>query len=324
MHYNKAIRETQKVIDDPQAAQSDDALAAVLLLSSFESVSPDVHASAKAWTRHIRGACAMMNARGAALLATPFGQKAAAHVATCLALDCLQSHTRINPTLRAMMDTIAVPVVSGPRQSFQSMVGDMIELRASIAEGVITDSSQLVRVAEILDEDGRYLEWELQRHTEYHYDVVQKTPADPDDIAQHVYRSPHASQLWNTLRMYRIIANNVILSQTPEQSDRFVLFQRHRAAATISSMCLDICASVSTGAGVDENVTTDDCVAAANFAIWPLFLAGSSTIISAKVRAMSTLTKLGAKYHNSRALAAAAQLEQGDHNDSWMHVSHMY
>jgi hypothetical protein len=126
--------------------------------------------------------------------------------------------------------------------------------------------------------------------------------------------------------MHRIIANNIILSHIPEQSDGFVLFQRHRAAATISSMCLDICASVSPGAKEDEKITADDCVAAANFAIWPLFLAGSSTLIPAKVRdcAISTLNELGAKYHNSRALTAAAQLERGDPNDSWMHVSHMY
>jgi hypothetical protein len=326
MHYNKAIRETQKAIEDPQAAQSDDALAAVLLLSSFESISLDIHASTKAWTRHIHGACAMLNARGAALLATPFGQKAAVHIATCVALDCLQSHSRLNPTLLPIMDVIAVPVVSGPRQSFQNMVGDLINLRASIAEGVLTDSSQIVCAAEKLDQDGRYLEWELQRRPEYHYNVLQAKSADREDTSQHVYRSAHATQLWNTLRMHRIIVNKVILSHIPEQSDGFALFQRCRAAATISSMCLDICASVYPGTGVDERAAIGDCVATANFAIWPLFLAGTSKFVPAKVRecAINTLTELGARYHNLRALLAAAQLERGDQNDSWMHVSHMY
>ena len=326
MHYNKAIRETQKVIEDPQAAQSDDALAAVLLLSSFESISPDVHASTKAWIRHIHGACAMLNARGVAFLATPFGQKAAVHIATCVGVDCVQSHTRLTPDLQSMMDVIAVPVVSGPRQRFQIMVGDLINLRASIAEGVLMDSSQIVCAAEKLDEDGRYVEWELQRRPEYHYEVVQAKSADHDDIPQHVYRSPHATQLWNTLRMHRIITNSIILSHLPVQSDGFVLFQRYRATTRISSMCLDICASVYPGARGDESVTVNDCVATANFAIWPLFLAGSSTFIPAKGRdcAINTLTELGARYRNSRALVAAAQLERGDPDDSWMHVSHMF
>ena len=328
-HYNRAICQTQKVIQNPESAQSNDALAAVLLLSSFETVSVDVSTSARNWTSHVRGAYALLSARGASLLETPFGRKMFMQVVSSVTLDCLQSQTRLPESLQDMMNLMADSDLPSPRQSFQRIVGGLIDLRASIAEGEITDASQIVSLATQLDDEAQVLESNMQRHPDYSYTVVQADATKICGEVQHLYPSTNATLLWNSLRMLRILANDILVSQLPVSEvplDGSAALQRCKARATVSRTCLEICESIPQAAGPRAKHDAFDHVAAVNFSIWPLFKAGSSALASATVRhrALGKLTELGHRHHVHRAFIAAEQLKRRDHSDVWMHVNHMF
>lgn len=327
--YNKAIRQTQKAIQNADGAQSNDTLAAVLLLLSFESVSADVSTSTKNWTVHVRGAYALLIARGKTLLETPFGLKMFMQVVSSITLDCLQSRTRLPESLRGMMKLMVNPDVPGPRQSFQRIVSGLIELRASIAEGSITNAFEIVYLARQLDDEAQILESIMLWHPDYSYTVVQADTKGYCGEVQHLYPSTNATLLWNSLRMLRILANDILVSHLPvseARSDGSAELQRCKASATVSRSCLGICASIPQAAGRYDKRDASDHVAAVNFSIWPLFKAGSSALVSAaiRLRALDKLTELGRRHNVQRAFIAAEQLKRKDFSDTWMHVNHMF
>jgi len=329
-HYNRAICQTQKAIQDPKSADADDALAAVLLLSSFETVSTDVAFCTKNWTLHVRGTCALSRARGATLLDTAFGRKMFMQVVGSVQVDCIQSRTRLPEPLQAVMKLMADSHLSGPRQGLQRIVGGLINLRASVAEGESTQASEVIDVAMRLDKEAQLLESSMHMHPEYRYTVLQADGIDTCGETRHLYPSTSATLIWNSVRMLRIVFNDVVVSQLSEsevQVDGSAAALRVcKARATVSRICLEICESAPRAAVLDTGHDAFDHVAAINFSIWPLFKAGSAALAPAVVRdrALAKLTELGHRHHVQRACIAAEQLKRRDHDDVWMHINHMF
>lgn len=327
-HYDRATCQTQKAIQDPVRAQSDDALAAVLLHSSFETVSADLPFCAKNWTSHVRGAHALASARGTALLETPFGRQMFMQVVGSVTLDCIQSHTRLPEPLQNMMKSMPDSYLSNPRRSLQRIVEGLIDLRASVAEGEIISASDIAYHATHLDIKARVLEADMHRQLDYDYSLVQSQARGIGGSVQHVYPSTNAFLAWNSVRMLRILFNDILVSQLPgsevQVDGSAAALQRDECRTTVSKICHDICASIPQVPDLKDDVF--DHVAAVNFSIWPLFKAASADLASVAVRcrALDKLAELGHRHGIHRAFLAAEQLKRRDYSDMWIHVHHMF
>ncbi|KAJ9662481.1 hypothetical protein H2198_001370 [Neophaeococcomyces mojaviensis] len=367
--YNLALCETRRTLEYADSAASDDNIATVLLLSSFEMISADVEASTQSWTKHVRGAHALLTMRGRQFLHSGVRRQMFRQIATSITLDCLQTQTRMPESLLEMMSFLrSGQTAFHPNHRMQIIVENFIDFRASIAEGKITRLQDIITITEDMDNQAQNLTEDMLEQDEFKYEIIAHDDSSEIDTDVHPlgifycqYSCPAVAQLWNSIRMLRILLNEIIYNTslqlfksqpcTSSLDNEFPppLIRASKISKTTTNLCRDICASVplspsesaskplsNTTSKQHENWEYDswnqdrdqipDPVPAVNFLIWPLFKAGSSQHVPRYVREYATkqLRELGIKHRVQRAVFAAEQLEKGVCSDDWMHVCHMF
>ncbi|KIV79406.1 hypothetical protein PV11_06968 [Exophiala sideris] len=332
--YRFALIETAKSVQDAANAKSASTIVSVLLLSFCEANSSDVWTSMQAWTKHIHGAYALLTLGDCSLLSKEIGRKLFMLVVSSMTLHSMQQAVPLPDNLNDIFKLIDTQgQVSDPRIQFQPLIEDFINLRIELRQGACHQPRMVVDQAQDLDRRAQLITDEMRQHPDYKFEIrhLENTtcPAHSNRY-HHVYASLSALLLWNSLRMLRVLLNEVIYEysdklKTTDDTSTASLTLKTTSSEIVTGICVEICGSVPV-----SSYTTDkqepNHISMVHFLIWPLFKVATTLHAPAALRkdALSKLDRLGRKYKVQRALLASYQANSGDVNDGWMHVSHMY
>jgi hypothetical protein len=335
----------------------------VLLLAHFETLTtqdsadhdydPSKHdrsrSPADSWNRHVQGAVSLLALRPSSLNDSPMKLHLHRHVNAIARYSCIQQCKRLPRNISRNFTPLRFNHgPSGLGQQFVDVLDDFTELRAAMAEGSLTDTTEIIRQAKVMDNEIATLE--RRPGPEFAYEVISVLPEARTKAVYghqyHVYPSHHAALMWNESRMIRMALNQIIatccdqISQqatTPETHITELELQRQRSVRIVQRLCIEICQS-STQFLQDPSLPASSpspwqsgprgrySIASAYFLTWPLYTAGSMLLAPASVTSfvIERLRFIAREKWIPQAERAARMLEMGVLNEDWLHMLHLF
>ena len=251
--YLTAIQLTNTALRSSVDVKKDSTLLATVILSIYETVSDAEPRSLTAWRDHLHGAAALLKLRGPEQLKTLGGRRLFLQVMASLVVACMQFEVespehimdlRMEAARHLDPSSLALP--------YQEAMILLTHFRARVRRGIIWQPHQILKQA--LELDAVFVSIFSDVPPWWSYQTVY-TEADPDIIISgcyHVYHDFQAAQIWNGMRTFRIMLNemirNVLLtnffSDPTQISSQDHVAQYERSTRVLYQMQSDILASV--------------------------------------------------------------------------------
>ncbi|PVH88677.1 hypothetical protein DL98DRAFT_508575 [Cadophora sp. DSE1049] len=311
--YLKALKEINLALQNPKTASTDSTLASVMLMASFEQLTPS-RMKVGGWSSHIDGAVAVMKSRTMEQWRTPVGKELFIAVRAHMTVHCIANSKPINPGVDWMGVIADDPIV----QTFAAANLKMAQLRADndatttirfrSAEN-IEKVLKLLRRAEALDK--QYIEWIQALPPAWQINTVAWIDGEVPDLPNsviHPGRIDTYGELWmaykyNIVRGCRLFIYTTILRCVAWLGDNgdYRLTPEYATATQICrGLIEDIVASVpyffGWNRGKDPSMSDRSNFAcgehdptrvkplAGIFSMWPIFAAASSDFASPSQR----------------------------------------
>ncbi|KAL1591977.1 hypothetical protein SLS60_011569 [Paraconiothyrium brasiliense] len=298
--YAKAVTETNLALSNPATALQDATLVSVLLLSLFETMIWTGVGIPDNWTTHIRGALSLVRLRGSSQLETEVGCQLFTHVTNIVSVSSIRLCERIpQDIIELQIEALRQHDDKRPIYRLTSYTGEVANLFAEIAEGNLTTNKIIESTRRMDDKYMSFLEtlspiWRCRN-------VVQD---DPEVYGRlfHQYPRPRTAQIWNSIRMTRMLLNGIIYGHASLLSGSSAAAIKAQAERNVGQMAADICATVSQF--LDTRTFN---VAWAATLLWPLSSVRGATLVPEDLRdyAEQTLKRLGRKLRMPSAEAVA-------------------
>ncbi|KAK3666920.1 hypothetical protein LTR22_002145 [Elasticomyces elasticus] len=289
LRYLIAINKTNHALQCAETATDNDVLASVMLLALFETLRLHTSSQTQAWNAHVQGGLALVILRGPAQLQSHLGLALFKQVSDSISVYCVQNSKRVPANLRQL-----TALVNDPKNTnfgFEAIVDDFTNLRADLTEGIATDPTDVfVRAEQIL---LRLEDMMAMMPSAWSPDIIWATKSDTRVHGNHYlkYMDKAAAQLWNTIWMTKVLLNSMIYGQITLAielnltafSTELTLMELAITARRNATDAADaICASVPAfflpiADGYSQKPPVD--VARGYFLIWPLFVAGSCSLV---------------------------------------------
>jgi Fungal specific transcription factor domain len=327
--YSRALRTTNEALKTPEKAILNDTLASVMLLALFEIVAHQNQEPSDQWAGHINGALTLLVHRGPSQFRSAIGLLLYRQVSTSIIASCVQHKLRIPSGLVYVRAQASLYIDNAdPVWRFFAITDALTDLRAAIEDGQMTDPVSVIRRATEVDNEARSLSPDMPVAWSY---VV--AYSSTDDVAvfertYHIYKDHRAAQMWNTIRMTRMLLNEVIhenLAKARSDSSwttvpKYSTLLEHHASVS-RAMTTEILASVPQFTQFSPNGSTlfSPTVASSCFLLWPLEVVASSPRSTTSMRryAIDRLRYMGAKMNVRQALEVAEKLEKGSVSLDW-------
>jgi hypothetical protein len=210
--YMKALQSTNRALRDPESAKKDNTLISIMILTIFETITGCKQSSLKDWAQHVMGAAAVIKLRGPEQIKTQAGRKMMIQSTASLLIYCLQRGCHVPDHIYEYMKKI-MELIPNPDPALVVNNTMMIfaGLRADVMNGKLTDRNEILRRA--LELDGILMNLESNTSLEgWTYESVYT-----DEVCDyvwkgryHVYYDYWVAQIWNGLRVVRIMTNEMI------------------------------------------------------------------------------------------------------------------
>ena len=214
--YLDAIRAMNTALQDPDTAKKDYTLLAVMILTAFETVAGgDGNNTLAAWSNHVKGAAALLAARGTEQFQTDDGVRMFIQAAIPVIVSCISQGIRVDETImRLSQDAKQFADQSDPAwQMFEHKLL-FADFYGQVKQKIITDPLLVLQRAAELEELGRTVTATLQEPSPWTYQTVQTD--EPSDMVPlgyyHVYSYFFCAEMWNGVRAIRIVLNQMIRS----------------------------------------------------------------------------------------------------------------
>lgn len=210
--YMKALQSTNRALRDPETAKKDNTLISIMILTIFETITGCKQSSLEDWAQHVLGAAALIKLRGPEQIKTQAGRKMLVQSTASLLIYCLQAQCHVPNHIKEYMQKI-MEVVENPEPALivNSTMMKFACLRADVKQNILTDPHEILRRA--LEIDGVMLDLESGTpRSGWSYETVYTDEAC-DFVwngQYHVYYDYWIAQIWNGLRVIRIMANEMI------------------------------------------------------------------------------------------------------------------
>jgi hypothetical protein len=249
-HYVTALQLLNKAIQDPELRKKDSTLLTILLLDLYEKITNKEPHYEGAWAAHLQGALTLVKMRGDKQYDDPIALRILVRLTTNEIISCVASHRPVPEeivTLRANIGAnISSPADSKSRES--DLMIKFARLRHEIEAGHLTDEEAIVALKDL---DSRFIALSLDVQPMWQFKLVQVEEKSSHhwEAYHHVYPCEQMGQMWNVLRLTRILLNELILSRSPDSEqvgrpDSKTPSLRQVAIDTITSMASDICATI--------------------------------------------------------------------------------
>ena len=276
--YAKALAETNVALSKPSVAISDAVLVSVLLLSLYESLVWADTGIPDNWTKHTRGALALIQLRGKQQLETELGRQMFTQVANIICVDSMRSGSRPSPDLLELQTAALEYRNECPRYLLSSITGEIATFLAELREGRLTPL-EVIAATQRLEE--KLIAMVSSLPALWQFDEEEAEAAQPEAYGKltHRYHIRGSVQLWNSYRMTRIFLNGIRHGHA-----RYLRFPGkesllEQAARTQQQMAVDICASVPQYADSKQSSIRS----AANL-LWPLSTVRSADLVGEDLR----------------------------------------
>ncbi len=358
--YSQGLVETTQALQDPVACRQNATLAAVLLLAHFETLTSEdttgvsgtafAHSDARrspsaGWDRHLQGAVSLLSFRPKPKLDTPVEFRLYQQVNAMATYSCIQRQIRLPTEISSWNLPFGLRRdPTDPNRLFMVVVNDFTELRASIKEGSLTDSLEIIQLAKAIDTDAASVARSFP--PSWSYDVV-ATSRDMDggvyNNKYHLYPNHRAAQLWNEVRMTRLAIQAILIVHSEkarqiddDEGDEILSSLRARCLRVVSQMATEICQSTTQflcTPGTDSpslrttTTASKKSAASAYFLIWPLFSAAGASRVASKSLgdfAVNRLRFIEREMNVPQAGKVASMLEAGVMHEDWLHMLHLF
>ena len=341
--YVAALRLMNKAIQDPELARRDSTMLAILLLDLYEKITNQEPQYEGAWAAHLQGALTLVQMRGEKQFEDPIALRMLARVTTNGIISSVASHRPIPDEIMALRANIAAhSAIPDPKARESELMIEFAGLRNELDDGDLHGDAA---VSTIRDLDDRFLALSLDTQPPWQYKTVHVEVKSRHhwETYHHMYPNEQIGQMWNALRLARIMLNESILSLCVGVDDvknphSHPTSLRQKAHATIQRMISDICASVPQYIGdlSDRDLGKSTGTPARPFTrlnapdptqhlpcyrlIYPLYVAAQSSAapVALRIWVISQL-RFMANYHAMpNAARVATILESGERRDPWL------
>ena len=252
-HYVAAIQLTNAALRSSIEAKKDSTLLSVMILSLFEIITGRNERSIAAWKNHNLGCAALLHIRGKEQLAIPRGRHMFMQVTSTLAIGCLSYNMELPCHLFELREEAGKYFEPDSLvYRYQGLEMQLTNFHARVRRGRISDPDQILIQA--LDLDQAFVLLFLSIPPGSGYETVY-TDANPQIIFAgyyHVYGDSLSAQMWNGMRCFRIILNEMIRdvllagfsAQPPRFLERRYLEQFLTSTEALYQLQSDIIASV--------------------------------------------------------------------------------
>ncbi|RBA15385.1 hypothetical protein FPRO05_12459 [Fusarium proliferatum] len=290
--FSHALRDICAALMDPSEASSDQMLVAVMLLALYETVAYNSDGGLSPWSRHVDGAMALLQLRGAGQLRNRIGRSIFHSLRSEILINCLQ---RRLPVPTVLIDFMAEAHSNETEQEAPAarLADIVVSLCASLsaAEEDITDEEILSsHVSRLLSIDADLKDWAETLPTEYGYNTRTK-PSDLDEAGvfmgrYDIYSSVEIANTWNLQRCARIIVRQALVEtlskyfHIPPCSSFSASYRDllQTSAIVIKETSSDICCSISYILHAFNEAGKSSGLRAAHalHLLWPLYIAGTT------------------------------------------------
>jgi hypothetical protein len=305
--YSQAIRHVNSALASPDEAVKDSTLMSVISLGVFEHVS-----NFDSWLRHVKGAAALVVARGKSQFSSPSAILMFNQVRADMAISCIQRNLPFPDDIRELQEEASKHAdTSGAFWLVGVLATRCATLFANVTKNdELTHSSDFIPWSHFLEEVIA-LQNDFQHALallaiEEPYTTVLESSEVGGSVIHNgrydLYETSWSIRLWNNSRTVEIIVHeiacwliNKVLTEYPEQPahDRLNLgLKLHELLQIMSQRGGDILASVPQGLGLvsrPESQTSADgpshtCVSDGYMLMWSLYTVGKSPVADDKTR----------------------------------------
>lgn len=208
--YAAALRQINAALLSPTEAIKDSTLISIIVVAIFESTVGARQLSIKAWTEHINGAATLVQLRGSAQLRTRVGLGLFIQASSHMLISCMQRGIPIPPHITELRKEASSFTPLDPAWQFLRIVDELTNFRASIRQGSLLDSEEIIRRA--LELDCELVQVFASVDPEWLYETVY-TDTNPEIIYNRrydIYYDYWIAQIWNGMRLSRIMLNEAV------------------------------------------------------------------------------------------------------------------
>jgi hypothetical protein len=249
-HYITALRLMAKALQDPVLAKKDSTILAILLLDLYEKVTNREPHYEGAWAAHLQGALALAKMRGKEQFNNPMTVHILLRVSTNHIISCIATNRPVPEDVIALREAITSRYVS-PRNSKikeSDLMVDYGRLKHKIDAGDLS-GKEAVHALKELDDRFELLFTDIRPAWNFKVVQVVEKSAHHWESHHHIYPAEQIAQIWNILRITRILLNQLPLDQTAalnenKCSDQTSPPSYQLAVETVIRMISDICAAV--------------------------------------------------------------------------------
>lgn len=350
--YISALSLTGAAVRNPGQSDQDSTILAILLLDLYEKITGTEPVFHGAWAAHLSGALALVKLRDDQQFTKPSVFRMLMRLSTNLLISCVASDRPVCDELVILRSKIAayLPGPGDPKWQESDLMIEFASLRQEIMEGRLSDNEA---IATLVTLDAKFITLARSVPPTWQYATVRVDEKSMHhyDFFHHVHPAEHIAQMWNTLRLTRILLNELICSQylgiqrgLQQGSEAFAIWQR--SVAIIKEMALDICASLPQFLQGTPHFCSDrstsspdssDSVTDSNFSvpivaqsspthhlscyrlIFPLYVAAQSAAVPAKLKrwVVEQLHFIADEHVIKNAAAVAKLLESGERKPLW-------
>lgn len=284
-HHLVAVREIQLSLQSPSTTNRADTLASVMLFALFAGITCEPTAAHINWTKHIKGALAILNSSSYLASDDPVVNILSSHVTSCVLVDCLQSVVSPPRQFTEIKFEPRIPV------NFQEKSEYVLELLAEVRpQRVSMDSiTDMIRTLDVVDAHLNDLFTVLSKR---HPRMIVSNGDRIHQPVYHIYPSLKSARVWNIIRLTRLSAAELRYDKMRElrtldsaylhPHDIDIAYQEEYASTSAKLLIHDICASIPDFLRSTQPPNTLDPVEdldAINWAhsmLWPLSTAQAS------------------------------------------------
>ena len=248
--YTKALSLTTATLRYPNQAKKDDTLLAVLLLDLYEKIIDKELKFEGPWAAHLSGALSLVKLRDDQQFKDPVTLRILMRLSTSLLISCAATNRPVSAELVTLRSKITAysPNPCDPKWRESDLMIEFIRIRHDIENRAVSNEvaidllvnldAQFSRLALEVPPSWRYQTMYMDKETDHHYRMY-----------HHVYPADNVAEMWNTLRLIRILLNELIYSRCLDwkgcaRSDARALSLQHDTMEIIRDMAADICAAV--------------------------------------------------------------------------------
>jgi hypothetical protein len=247
--YCQALRETNIALQNPKTAKSTSTFEGALLLDLFEKIMKSALEINTSGHTHIEGALALVKLRGVESFKEGTEMRALMGLSLNGTVCSLSTGRAVDITIRQIRVHAAQFVNTDyPKWKLSGLMLDITDLAAEMRKGCMTAEERITRSAYF---DRKLETVALEAAPAWTYERKSLSDLDGARLVPHgflwvydVYPDRMVTQMWNVLRIARILLCEEIIQSCSESSGPGTAAQYDRAKAAILDLVQEIIASI--------------------------------------------------------------------------------